>query len=144
MQDVTGVLMVPDRSHDNIMSLPISHYYGDNVRKLFVAGAIIMTAMLPFFSARVSEPVTLSIIGILVLGVAAGLTSPKQPLTAMLDMLIALAAVVIFERYAVRLYGEGEGTSLFFLINQTLSIIFLIALYFATKTLRGMGNKKTA
>jgi hypothetical protein len=134
--------MVLARSLANNMPLPIRHYYGDSVRKLFVAGALIMAAMLPFFSARVHEPVTLSIIGILVLSVAAGLTSPKQPLTALLDMLIALAAVVIFERYAVGLYSEGEGTSLFFLINQTLAVIFLSALYFATKTLRGMSGPK--
>jgi len=121
------------------MPYPPSHYYGDQVRKLFVAGAVIMAGFLPFYASNIAAPILMSVVAILILGVAAGLTSPKSPITALLDMLISLAAVTVFESYAVSAYIV-RSMSYFFLITQTLAIIFVCALYYSTKTLRGMSR----
>lgn len=122
------------------MPWPLSHYYGDKVRQLFIAGAIIMAVFLPFFGHEIPSVASVSIVAILVLGVAAGLTSPKRRLTSLLDVLISLGAVVVFERVALEVYNLA-GLNLFFVINQALAIIFLVALYYATKTMRGMGKQ---
>lgn len=114
-----------------------AHYYGDEVRQFFLAGAFIMVAALPFVHALIDQPVVFSILAILILVVAAGLTNPKQLSTAILNALIAIAAVIVLELYAISAYGASGIVGLFFWLNQMLAIDFLIALYFAIKTIRG-------
>jgi hypothetical protein len=113
----------------------MSHYYGDIVRRLFLIAAFVMAATLPYFSPLIDKPLLMSIVGILVLAVAAGLSSPAYSLTSLLNALVALGAMVVFETYAVQSFTES-GTDVFFLINQGLALIFLVAFYFGIKTLR--------
>lgn len=112
------------------------HYYGDIVRRLFIASAFIMAATLPFFSANIEQPILMSIMGILVLGVAAGLTSPSYASSAIINVLIAIVSVAVFEGYAVVEY-KLHGANIFFIANQTMALIFLSALYYGVKTIRG-------
>jgi hypothetical protein len=116
----------------------ITHYYGDTVRRFFVTGALFMVATLPFVAEYIALPFTLSLVGILIVSVAAGITSPQFVWSAILNIFISLYAVLQFEWYAVHWYWEyGAGNS-FFWINQILAVIFLLALYFAVKTFRGV------
>ncbi len=115
-----------------------THYYGDLVRKLFLAGAIIMLAGLPFFADLISTPLMVSIFAIVLIGTAAGFMNPKQLWVAILNALIAVGALVVFEMSAVsdfKLYSIGHPL---FWIDQVLALLFLVALYYEVKTLRGM------
>ncbi len=118
------------------MNTPIIHYYGDIVRKLFLAGAVIMLLAYPFFRTNIPLRPAFTIIAVALLSVMAGLTSPKERWTSAVDALIALGAVITFEYYAVKFAAPQFGG--LFVANQLLALTFLVALYFAVKTFRGM------
>ncbi len=114
----------------------LTHYYGNRVRQLFFVAAGIMLIGLPFVKSELAVPEFLSIVAVVVLDFLAGLTNPKQVWVNWANTVIAGLALVIFEVFAVRAYGARDAY--FFAVNQGLALIFLIALYFNTKTLRGM------
>lgn len=123
-----------------------THYYGDSVRQLFFSAAAIMAALLPFVHGRLEVPLGVSIGGILVLIIAAGLTKPKRSYTAILNGGLSLLSAGLFEYYAVGSYqlfttGKGSIFLLLFLANQILTIIFIFALYLSVKTIRGLLDK---
>ncbi len=122
--------------NDSQNQAPPAHYYGDIVRICFVTGALLMLVTLPFFVSRLQLPLFGSIVFIIVLILFAGATTPKQLWTVLLDWIISLTAVIIFEYYAVATYIGNSLFDWFVWVNQLLAIIFFIALYFATKTLR--------
>jgi hypothetical protein len=68
----------------------------------------------------------------------AGITNPKQTWVAFLNFLIALIGSIIFEYQAVVGYSTYSIYHRTFWGNQLLALDFLIALYFCTKTVRGM------
>ena len=112
------------------------HYYGDLVRKFFLAAAGIMVIGLPFILPFLPWPPLYSIFAIIVLGVLAGLTSPTQSWVIAINTLVSIIAFLIFESYAIRFYNLNE--SYFFVMNQLLALIFLASTYYSTKTWRGM------
>ncbi len=116
----------------------LKHYYGDIVRKLFFAAAILMLASLPFFSDRLPVSTIDSLVIIVAIGFFAGLTNPVEPFPAIINTLTSGVAVVIFEYYAVLTYQLNSASDPLFLADQALAIIFLFALYYGTKTLRAM------
>lgn len=112
------------------------HYYGDVVRFLFLLAAVIMLITLPFLNPNLPVPLILSILIILTIGLVAGITNPLQKSTAVITTGISSIALVVFEYYAVTTYLTYSFTSLLFIVNQILALIFLFALYYSTKTLR--------
>lgn len=115
-----------------------NHYYGDTVRKFFMIGAVFMLVSLPFMSQYLSVPLYISILTAIAIGIFAGITNPLQTWAAILDLIISTAAVAIFEYHAVSGYTSYSLTHRTFWVNQVLAVNFLIALYFSTKTVRGM------
>lgn len=118
-----------------------SHYYGDIVRKLFLAGGIIMLVTLPFVQEKIPISVQGAIVIILAIDVFAGITNPLWKWIAASDSVISLAAFCFFSYYAVTFYVLYGMSDIFFWTNSLLSVIFFFALYFATKTLRGKLTK---
>jgi len=116
----------------------LAHYYGDIVRKLFFAAAILMLAGLPFFADRLPVSTIESLVIIVAIGFFAGLTNPVEPFPAIINTLTSAVAVVVFEYYAVLNYQLNSVGDSLFLVDQALAIIFLFALYYGTKTLRAM------
>jgi cation transport ATPase len=114
-------------------SLP--HYYGDIIRKLFLVAGMIMLATLPFLHVRVSAPVFLSIVFILVLTFAAGFTNPRQKWNITINTVISLVGFSIFTFEAVTRFESIFD--LLFATNMSLACLFLFAFYLSTKTLRG-------
>lgn len=112
------------------------HYYGDVVRFLFLLAAVIMLVTLPFLNPSLPIPLIFSILIILTIGLVAGVTNPLQKSTSVITTGISSIALVVFEYYAVTTYLASSFTSLLFIVNQTLALIFLFALYYSTKTLR--------
>ena len=118
------------------------HYYGDIVRVLFMAAAIVMLMSLPAVANFLNFPIWFSVVSILVLGLAAGLTNPKQIWEAGLNAGISVIAFIVFESYAVSTYMRYSATNRFFITNLTLGFIFLFAIYFSVKSLRGLWLEK--
>ncbi|KND48493.1 MAG: hypothetical protein AB200_02045 [Parcubacteria bacterium C7867-005] len=115
-----------------------NHYYGDKVRSLLIGAGIIMILTMPFFSGLLPKPAFFSILAVLLLVVLSGLISPAQKVLVALTTLVSAGAFIAFEYYAVsasQMYGSGSP---FFLVNQLLALIFLLATYFGTKSIRGI------
>lgn len=114
------------------------HYYGDTVRVLFLLAALIMLVSLPIFVKMTGMPAYVSVLAILGLGLAAGVTNPEQVWDAQVNASIAVLGTVVFEGYAVTLYQKYQGPSGFFYTNLVLGCIFFVAVYLSIKTLRGL------
>jgi len=106
------------------------------VRQLFFVAAAIMLIGLPFVGPLVTLPVFISIFAILVLDFLAGLTNPRQMWVNWVNILVASIALVVFEYAAVKSFNDSRA--FFFVVNQFLATLFLLAIYLSTKTLRGM------
>lgn len=115
------------------------HYYGDIVRKLFIAAGIIMIITMPVLQQSLSALTFVSLAAIVAIAFFAGFTNPAQEKSVLWDTLVSLAALVIFEYHAVLAYRATQSFwDLNFLVNELLAIIFFFALYYSMKTLRGM------
>jgi hypothetical protein len=117
------------------------HYYGDSLRALFIIGGLIMLVSYPFFASFSNTPALFSIIGCVVLAVFGGLMNPKQKWIKVINMIIPIVAFMVFEHEAIQAilrlpFTEGVQVA-YFWVNQILALIFFIAAYLATKTLRG-------
>ena len=123
---------------NTINKLKISHYYGDIVRVLFLISAIIMLIGLPAINNYLIIPTIFSVISMLILALAAGLTNPKMLWEAEINTVIAVVGFIVFETYAVIAFRQYSATDKFFLSNLILSFIFMFAVYFSVKTLRGL------
>lgn len=113
------------------------HYHGDIVRVLFLVIAFLMFVGLPFFQDEIPLPLSLSLGAVVFLVFLGGLTNPRQAWVVFLDTVVSLLGLSIFAYFSVTRFSSLELTA-FFLINQTLGLLFLVAFYFSTKTLRGM------
>ncbi len=121
----------------SVKSSPVdqpAHYYGDTVRSLFLAGAIILLITTGVYRNTFDMPVSLSFLGSIILVLFAGLTMYKQWVIIFFDVVISIISTIFFE-YLV-LYGSHNRDTLLFWIYQLLAIIFLCALYYSVKTLR--------
>lgn len=127
-----------DKNKINKKERKSPHYYGDAVRRLFLIGALIMSISLPFISELIEGYVHFSLFIIILLGLVAGLISPKRKLVISFNLIISLAAVGVFEYYAVDVYSTSSINNFFFWINQILAVNFLLALYYSSKTFRGV------
>ena len=116
----------------------LNHDHSYTVRRLFLAAAIIMLLLFPFVGREVSYPFISSIMAITVLVIAAGITDFFKPLTIIIDSGFSFAATIIFEYHAYLAYMHGFNSGLFFITNQTLAVIFLVAFYECVKTARAI------
>lgn len=117
---------------------PPPHYYGDIVRKLFIASAAVMIFFLPFIKDELGWPVFLSVCAVFILGLAAGFTTPRRLDMSFYNVVISLAGLLMFEFEAIVAYGKDNYSFLLFWGSQLLAILFLFALYFSAKTFRWM------
>lgn len=112
------------------------HYHGDAVRLLFVGIAVLVFltefigVRLPFTSAGI-----ISIILILV--ISAGITNPVQKWIHIVNMVIAIFGTMLFGNIALARLTVPNAS-----FSQTgtvlvIAILFVVALYFATRTVRG-------
>lgn len=129
---------------ENSMEKTPRHYYGDIIRFLFLSVAIVMLVGLPIIARFLSLPPIVSVFAILMLGLAAGLTNPRQAWTAVVNVGIAIIGFVTFALSAVSSYQTHSAHSRFFISNLILAFIFLLTVYLSTKTLRGFLLNRTA
>lgn len=116
----------------------MAHYYGDLVRKLFLSAAIFMLIMLPFMNRFLEVPLYISILIAIAISIFAGITNPVQKWVALFNFIIAIVGASLAEYQAVVGYNTYSFAHRTFWANQILAVIFLVALYYSTKTVRGM------
>ncbi|MCX6755811.1 MAG: hypothetical protein NTX85_00505 [Candidatus Nomurabacteria bacterium] len=117
------------------------HYHGDKVRILFVIMGVLMAGTLPLFSSMINLPISISIVGILLLAILGGFLNPAQKWIIYLDTLASIVAFISFEYYAVYTYMNlSPAVALnvyFYWVNQIAALLFFLATYLCVKTLRG-------
>ena len=117
----------------------VNHYYGDVVRMLFVAVAIMIGVAVPFsgelrMGALIGAP---SIVALLVL---AGITNPHGKMVLVLNALIAGAGVIFTQLVALSAFGAQQYP--FFAFIECMSVLLMAALYLSIKTVRAMAAHK--
>ncbi len=113
-----------------------SHYHGDTVRVLFLVAAVLV-----FATKFVGEAMPFSfgamMLLILTLVITAGITNPAQKWIHTVNMIVSIAGVLTFGWLSFsRIETAADifsGNGLVFVI----ALVFLAALYFATRTVRG-------
>lgn len=112
------------------------HYYGNLVRLIFIVGAVWMIIGLPTMTRVLDIPIGISIIGIMILVVAAGFTNPAQESSLKINSGVSIIYTMIFAYLAWYMYTHNIGGGFMF-ANQVGAIAFLAASYFAIKSWRG-------
>lgn len=72
----------------------------------------------------------------------AGLQSPNKPWVTRINTVVATVGSALFQYKAISYYIASTPFTiswLFFTVNQVLAILFFIALYYSSKTMRDLG-----
>lgn len=112
------------------------HYHGDIVRVLFFVGAIILIVG-ESTGADLPLTTTGSVVAAILAVIAAGITNPAIVWIHWANAILAIWSALIFGVTAVNRFRAGDGV-LDFLYIEAIALLSLIALYFTTRTLRGM------
>lgn len=119
----------------------IPHYHGDGVRVIFVVGAVVLIvaqstgAVLPLSTFE-------AVVCAIFLVIAAGITNPAQHGIHWMNAFIALVGTLLFGTSAINHYRAG--LSIFdpsFVYIEALALLSLFALYFTTRTIRGINQR---
>ncbi|MBX4211041.1 hypothetical protein KW783_03675 [Candidatus Parcubacteria bacterium] len=108
--------------------------YGRYIRGLFLAAALIMLVFLPYLKQSVPVPSFISLITILVITFLAGFTNRTHRWAIYLDAVVSFGGIFVFGYHAVKSFSRP--ITLFFVVNQVLAILFLIAFYLSVRTFR--------
>lgn len=114
----------------------VSHYYGDIVRQLFVAGTGVMLLGSPFYGEHIRTELPFLIIGGVVLISLAALTNPHARAILHANAVAAGVALVVFQWWALFAYEDSSWAQ--FILREAIAVLFLGAFYFSMKTVRAM------
>lgn len=115
----------------------IQHYHGDSVRVLFFISAIVLIVA-QSTGAELPLSTFSAVVLAVVLVVVAGVTNPTQSGIHWLNALIAIAGTLFFGTSAIDYYRAGRSVfDSSFAYVEALALLFLAALYFAVRTIRG-------
>lgn len=112
------------------------HYHGDIVRILFFVGAILLIVG-ESTGADLPLTTTGSVVAAILAVIAAGITNPAIGWIHLVNAILAALSALIFGITAVNRFRAGDSF-LDFLYIEAIALLSLVALYFATRTLRGM------
>lgn len=116
---------------------PIPHYYGDTVRRFFLACGLVMLLTLPFVATRVPYGLVNAIALIVLLAIFSGVTNPRVKAIMVLDLSISAIGFIYYAYYAAIIYLQNSVNDILFWVDLVISVFFFFALYFATKSVRG-------
>lgn len=115
----------------------IPHYHGDSVRGLFVVSAIVLIVAKSTGAALPLSTLT-TVAAAILLVVAAGITNPAQFWIHWINTALSMGGTVLFGVTAIRQYRTGANIfDISFIYVEALALLFLVALYFTTRTVRG-------
>ena len=136
MEGYDSDIMVPQRQ-------VMPHYHGDAVRAIFFAAALVLVVA-QSTGAELPLSGTGAVFAAILLAVVAGITNPDQSGIHWFNALIATIGTLLFGTAAVEHYRAGVGIlNLSFTYTETLAILSLVALYFTTRTIRGLIQRPT-
>jgi len=113
-----------------------THYYGDTVRQLFLAGGILILISMPIYNNVLPLGSGVAIVLVVILALAAGITCSKERWIIIFDTIASTVLLIIFQFYSATYYVQDSF--ILFIVRQSIAIIFLFALYYSAKTLRAM------
>ncbi len=125
-----GAMFSLTRRHD------IPHYYGDYVRMLFVAAAVIAAVAIPVFGDLLPFSIFTQVAGIIVFVLLAGLTNPHSKTLFLVDAVISGTGALFLESIAISQYATTPF--LLFAAREAGALVLLFAFYYSVKTLRAM------
>lgn len=116
----------------------IPHYHGDEVRIIFVVSAVVL-----IFAQSTGGDLPLSTTGAVVsavlLVIAAGITNPAQNGIHWVNAAIAILGTLVFGINAIHNFRAGVNVfDLSFIYAEALALLSLLALYYTTRTIRGI------
>ena len=117
------------------------HYHGDEVRVIFIVSAIVLIVA-QSTGAQLWVSTFGAVLSAIILVIAAGITNPDQAWINWFNAFLAIMGILIFGTSAVEHYRAGM--SLFepsFTYTEALALLSLFALYFTTRTIRGLSQR---
>lgn len=114
----------------------IPHYYGDVVRRIFIAVSALLLVSSPFVSRDVPVVLGIGVAFALILALLAAITNPQKQWSMMANAVAALFGVLLAEVFALAAFSADAYVT--FVIAEGFVIAFLFALYFSVKTVRAM------
>lgn len=123
---------------------PMSHHYhGRVVRSLFFIAGIVLLIIILIDKDLFYFYITIGVLEIVALIIFAAFTGRKHWTVILIDSVISLTSFLLFEYFAISRYNQvGTFSDPIFFFRQILALIFLVALYFSTKTTRGYLDKR--
>lgn len=118
----------------------IPHYYGDYVRALFLAVAVLSAVAIPVFGDLLPFGTLPQVAATILLVLLAGLTNPHSRMLLLYDAVVAGIGVLLLETVAISLY-RADSFELF-VAREAAALAMLFAFYFSIKTLRAMALGK--
>lgn len=118
----------------------IPHYYGDYVRSLFLAVAVLAGVAIPVFGPIVPLSTVAQVGSIILLVLLAGLTNPHGKILLIADAFVAGLGILLVETVAISLYSIDSFE--LFVAREVAAVALLFAFYFSIKTLRAMAFGK--
>lgn len=118
----------------------IPHYYGDYVRSLFIAMAVLSFVVVPLWGDLLPFGIIPQIGASVLLVLLAGFTSARNFYLMLVNATVAGVSVVLLETFAI-IRHPFDGVQLF-VAREFGVLLMLTALYFSVKTLRSMMDGK--
>lgn len=116
----------------------VPHYHGDSVRVIFVVSAIVLIVA-QSTGAELPLTTTEAVVSAVALVVAAGITNHALFFIHWANAIISATGTILFGTNAVEHYRAGVSASnVSFVYIEALSLLSLLALYFAIRTVRGL------
>jgi Ni/Fe-hydrogenase subunit HybB-like protein len=117
-------------------SQEIPHYYGDYVRPLFIAMAVLSFVAMPLWGDLLPVGIIPQVGASLLLVLLAALTSARNLPVMLVNATVAGVSVVLLETVAI--VRHHVDTTPLFLAREAGVLLMLAALYFGVKTIRSM------
>lgn len=118
----------------------IPHYYGDYVRPLFIAMAVLSFVVMPLGIDLLPFGIVTQVGASLILVLLAGLTTPRNLYVMLINATVSGVSVILLESFAIMLRSAQSPQAFF--AREAGVLLMLTALYFSVKTVRNMLSGK--
>lgn len=121
----------------------IPHYYGDYVRLLFIATAMLSLVALPLWGNLIPfVSIYLQVGAPLLLVLLAGLTSARNLYAMLANATVSGVSALLLEFAAIMYSMSGPHGVELFIAREVAVLLMLCSLYFSIKTIRAMESGK--
>lgn len=118
----------------------IPHYYGDHIRALFLATAVLSVVVIPVYGDLIPFGTLVQIYCATLLVLLGGLTNPHSTMVMWYDAAVSGIGVILLESAAINWYSASSLE--LFAAREAAALALMFAFYFSVKTLRAMSQGK--